>query len=194
MKSIIKVCVWILIVVVPIIIFTFNIGNVKHHLYDTFQNNVSINKKSSEFNDFISRQRSRETESFGEYKNKQLSSEGKHYGIDYGVPEDTKVKAVTHGTVTRTFDNEFGGKVLQIAEANGQYHQWYMHLNKYKVKVGDTVKPGDVIALSGNTGKQTTGPHVHFQRMKNGVGNKYAEDPKPFIDKLPDKERSIYEL
>lgn len=194
MNKIVKICVWVLIVVVPIIIFTFNIGNVKQHLYETFQNDVSIDKKESEFSNFVSNRQSRETESFGEYQDNQLSSEGKHYGIDYGVPEDTKVKAVTHGTVTRIFSNDLGGKVLQIAESNGKYHQWYMHLNDYKVKVGDKVKPGEVIALSGNTGEQTTGPHIHFQRMKDGVGNSYAEDPKPFIDKLPDKERSIYEL
>ncbi|MBU5909591.1 M23 family metallopeptidase, partial [Vibrio cholerae O1] len=41
----------------------------------------------------------------------------------------------------------------------GEYHQWYLHLDKYNVKVGDRVKAGDIIAYSGNTGKQTTGAH-----------------------------------
>ena len=40
-----------------------------------------------------------------------------------------------------------------------------MHLNDFKVTQGQ-VKAGDVIALSGNTGEQTTGSHLHFQRMK----------------------------
>ena len=56
--------------------------------------------------------------------------------------------------------------MLQITESNRNYYQWYMHLNDYKVKEGDAVKPGQVIALSGNTGKQTTGPHLHFQECK----------------------------
>ena len=55
--------------------------------------------------------------------------------------------------VTRIFNNELGGKVLQIAEDNGEYHQWYLHLDKYNIKVGDRVKAGDIIAYSGNTGK-----------------------------------------
>lgn len=136
--------------------------------------------------------RSRETETFGEYQYSDF--DGKHYGIDYDLPEDTPVKAVTDGVVTRTFNNKLGGKVIQIQEDNGRYHQWYMHLNTFKVAKGDRVNVGDTIALSGNTGEQTTGSHLHFQRMKDGVGNQFAIDPKSFIDKLPNGEKSLYEL
>ena len=69
-----------------------------------------------------------------------------------------------------------------------------MHLNRYEVKAGDTVSPGDVIAQSGNTGEQTTGPHLHFQRMKGGIGNRFAEDPEPFIHQLPHQQRSLYRI
>lgn len=135
---------------------------------------------------------SRITETFGKYQHSPF--DGKHYGIDFALPKGTPIKAPTNGKVTRIFNNELGGKVLQIAEDNGEYHQWYLHLDKYNVKVGDRVKAGDIIAYSGNTGIQTTGAHLHFQRMKGGVGNAYAEDPKPFIDQLPDGERSLYDL
>ncbi|SCT66786.1 peptidase family M23 [Staphylococcus aureus] len=135
---------------------------------------------------------SRITETFGKYQHSPF--DGKHYGIDFALPIGTPIKAPTNGKVTRIFNNELGGKVLQVAEDNGEYHQWYLHLDKYNVKVGDRVKAGDIIAYSGNTGKQTTGAHLHFQRMKGGVGNAYAEDPKPFIDQLPDGERSLYDL
>ncbi|MCY1564546.1 M23 family metallopeptidase [Staphylococcus pettenkoferi] len=135
---------------------------------------------------------SRETETFGEYRNDRLK--GKHYGIDYALPKKTPVKAATDGEVTRIFTDKLGGKVLQIAETDGQHHQWYMHLHDYNVEVGDHVKAGDIVAYSGNTGKMTTGPHLHFQRMNGGVGNRYAEDPATFVDQLPDGEESLYDL
>lgn len=137
----------------------------------------------------------RKTHGFGTY-NHNLSFDGdnRHYGNDYRLPENTPVLAPTKGTVTRTFKNRLGGNVLEIREDNGQYFQWFMHLNEFKVKAGDTVSPGDVVALSGNTGEQTTGPHLHFQRMNGGIGNRFAEDPDDFIDQLPDQQRSLYKL
>ncbi|ARJ50615.1 M23 family metallopeptidase [Staphylococcus lutrae] len=137
----------------------------------------------------------RKTHGFGTYNhNLSFNGDARHYGNDYRLPENTPILAPTHGTVTRTFDNDLGGHVLEIREDNGQYFQWFMHLNAFKVKVGDTVKPGDVIALSGNTGQQTTGPHLHFQRMNGGVGNRFAEDPDPFVEQLPKQQRSLYQL
>ncbi|WP_059107874.1 M23 family metallopeptidase [Staphylococcus auricularis] len=135
---------------------------------------------------------SRETETFGEYE--YADFDGKHYGIDYALPRKTPIKAAADGIVTRTFKDKLGGNVLQIAEDDGKHYEWYMHLSEYKVETGDEVKRGDVVALSGNTGEQTTGPHLHFQRMKGGVGNKYAEDPADFVDQLPDGEKSLYDL
>ncbi|EHJ08042.1 M23 family metallopeptidase [Staphylococcus simiae] len=185
---------YILSIVMIVVIF----GSIYHYKDDIQQwwkqlehhNEATISKEDKGWQRMFNG--SRQTESFGEYKYNDFDS--KHYGIDYAIPKDTPIKAVTNGTVTRTFDNQLGGKVLQIAEDNGQYHQWYMHLNRYNVKEGDHVKAGDVIAYSGNTGEQTTGPHIHFQRMKGGVGNAYAEDPESFIKQLPNGERSLYDL
>ena len=81
---------------------------------------------------------------------------------------------------------------MQIVEEDGVHHQWYMHLNEFKVEPGEKVKAGKIIALSGNTGSQTSGPHLHFQRMKGGVGNEYAENPRKFIESLPNGEESLY--
>ncbi|NJI02786.1 M23 family metallopeptidase [Staphylococcus agnetis] len=137
----------------------------------------------------------RETHGFGTYANGlKFNGDNRHYGIDYHLPENTDILAATDGTVTRTFKNQFGGNVLEIQESNKRYYQWYMHLNTFKVKPGDVVKAQDVIAQSGNTGKQTTGPHLHFQRMKDGIGNRYAENPAAFIESLPHGQRSLYRL
>ncbi|EHS7155937.1 M23 family metallopeptidase [Staphylococcus pseudintermedius] len=160
--------------------------------YDAIQHETS-NKYHTLSDSFFNQDR--KTHGFGTY-NRDLSFNGdnRHYGNDYRLPEDTSVLAPTNGTVTRTFKDKLGGNVLEIREDNGQYFQWFMHLNEFKVKAGDTVAAGDVIALSGNTGEQTTGPHLHFQRMHGGVSNRFAEDPDDFVDQLPDQQRSLYRL
>lgn len=109
----------------------------------------------------------RKTHGFGTYsRGLSFNGDDRHYGVDYRLPKDTRVLAATDGQVTRTFQDEYGGNVLEIKEANQPYYQWYMHLNEFNVRAGDVVKAGDIVALSGNTGSQTTGPHLHFQRMK----------------------------
>jgi len=190
-KNTIKTIVLLIIIIVPLTLLIINIDDIQDSMNKTFTEESSNETDEDNGNSFsMLFDGSRETETFGEYERSNF--DGKHYGIDYHLPEDTPIKAASDGTVTRTFNNELGGKVLQISEANGQYHQWYMHLNDFKVEEGDKVQAGDVVALSGNTGEQTTGAHLHFQRMNGGVGNTYAEDPKSFIEKLPDGEKSLY--
>lgn len=192
-KNTLKTIVLLIIIIVPFIFLMMNMDYIQKSINENFSeisNQNNTNERSTSYTDFFDR--SRETENFGKYEFSGF--DGKHYGIDYDLPEDTPVKTATDGKVTRTFENDLGGKVVQIAETNGQYHQWYMHLNQFKVKVGDNVQAGEVIALSGNTGEQTTGSHLHFQRMNGGIGNDYAEDPKDFVENLPDGEKSLYEL
>lgn len=140
-------------------------------------------------------QQDRETHGFGTYNN-NLSFDGddRHYGIDYRLPVGSDVLAPTNGTVTNIFTDDLGGKVLEVQETNGQYFQWFMHLSDYNVNVGDTIEAGEVIAQSGNSGEQTTGPHLHFQRMKGGASNKFAEDPAEFVEQLPEGQQSLYRV
>lgn len=160
--------------------------------YDSMQSGTS-NKYRTSTQSFFNQDR--KTHGFGTYnRNLSFNGDNRHYGNDYRLPEDTPILAPTDGTVTRTFEDQLGGNVLEIAEDNGRYYQWFMHLNDFKVKAGESVTAGDVVALSGNTGEQTTGPHLHFQRMHGGVGNRFAEDPDDFIDQLPDQQRSLYRL
>ncbi|WP_245339346.1 M23 family metallopeptidase [Staphylococcus sp. GDX8P54P] len=178
MKHLIKIAITILVCVSIGIFVTYVIREI-----DDQSSHMSLNRDG------------RLTHGYGTY-NHGLEFEGndRHYGNDYDLPEDTEVLAATDGVVTKLFEDELGGKVLQISESNGQYHQWYMHLNDFKVTQGQKVAAGDVIALSGNTGEQTTGSHLHFQRMKGGIGNDYAEDPQPFIEQLPEEEESLFNI
>ncbi|NWK85110.1 M23 family metallopeptidase [Staphylococcus sp. GSSP0090] len=195
MKNIVKWIVLLIIIIIPMTWLILNINDIKENMNETFteQNqdkDENEDERDSAFSKFFDG--SRETENFGEYEFSEF--DGKHYGIDYHLPEDTPIKAAADGKVTRTFNDDLGGKVVQIAESNGTHHQWYMHLNDFKVEVGDTVKAGDTIALSGNTGEQTTGAHLHFQRMNGGVGNDYAIDPKEYVEGLPKGEESLFEV
>ncbi|HHW02052.1 MAG TPA: M23 family metallopeptidase [Thermoanaerobacterales bacterium] len=83
-----------------------------------------------------------------------------HHGVDIGVPEGTAVYAVRDGTVERVSENKTYG--INITLKSGMYEIRYAHLSGVLVDEGDSVKKGDIIARSGNTGK-STGPHLHFE-------------------------------
>lgn len=83
-----------------------------------------------------------------------------HNGIDLAVPSGTPVKSPMAGVVESTPSGGAGGNEIIIKHING-YKTGYAHLKEALVKKGYQVKQGDVIALSGNTGK-STGPHLHF--------------------------------
>jgi len=88
-----------------------------------------------------------------------------HEGIDIGLPIGRKVKAAAKGKVI--FSNVHGGygKVVIILHSRG-YVTIYAHNSKLLKKEGASVKQGEIIALSGNTGKSIS-PHVHFEIRKN---------------------------
>ncbi|MEU8678914.1 M23 family metallopeptidase [Streptomyces sp. NPDC048560] len=90
----------------------------------------------------------------------------KHSGQDFAVPIGTKVEAAHAGTVVKAGPNGGGdgpayGNAIVIKHSNGKYSQ-YAHLSKINVNIGQTVKTGQKIALSGNTGN-SSGPHLHFE-------------------------------
>lgn len=89
-----------------------------------------------------------------------------HQGIDWAVPRGTAVYASSGGTVTKAGWGSGYGYVVYIRHPNG-WETRYAHLNKVLVSAGQTVKQGQKIALSGNTGR-STGPHLHFEIRANG--------------------------
>ncbi|WP_327325295.1 M23 family metallopeptidase [Streptomyces sp. NBC_01210] len=107
----------------------------------------------------------------------------KHSGQDFAVPVGTQVKAAHGGVVVKAGPNGGGdgsayGNAIVIEHANGQYSQ-YAHLSKIDVGVGQTVKTGQDIARSGNTGN-SSGPHLHFEiRTTPNYGS--AVNPVAFL-------------
>lgn len=89
-----------------------------------------------------------------------------HAGVDFAGKEGSDVIAVASGVVTWASSRYGYGKLVEINHGNG-YKTRYAHSAELKVKVGDIVRKGDVIALMGSSGR-STGPHVHFEVYKNG--------------------------
>lgn len=89
-----------------------------------------------------------------------------HKGVDWAVPTGTAVFASCGGTVERAGWGSGYGYVVYINHSDGRQTR-YAHLSKVLVKAGQTVKQGERIALSGNTGV-STGPHLHFEILING--------------------------
>ncbi len=89
-----------------------------------------------------------------------------HAGVDFAGKQGSDVVAVASGIVTWA-SNRYGyGKLVEINHGNG-YKTRYAHGHEIKVKLGDVVRKGDVIAAMGSSGR-STGPHVHFEVYKNG--------------------------
>lgn len=89
-----------------------------------------------------------------------------HEAIDWGTPTGTPVYASSGGTVVRAGWIGSYGNAIFIDHPDGRQTR-YAHLSKILVSVGQKVKQGEKIALSGNTGV-TTGPHLHFEMRING--------------------------
>ena len=91
-----------------------------------------------------------------------------HNGIDLDLSLGSPVTSVRSGTVIRIAYSDTGyGLQVAINHGNG-FVTLYAHLKNVLISEGDIVTQGDIIAESGNTGK-TTGPHLHFEVILNGV-------------------------
>lgn len=90
-----------------------------------------------------------------------------HSGVDLKAAEGVPVKATNNGAVVLTDDCFFGG-VSVIIDHGGGIHSMYFHLSKPLVNTGQMVKKGDIIGLSGSSGR-VTGPHLHFGVRLDGA-------------------------
>lgn len=121
---------------------------------------------------------------------KKLGLDG-HNGIDFRAKKGCPVLASHSGKVLEASTDTSGGKQVILFNKEGHFKTIYYHLLSFNVKTGDTVKEGQAIGKADNTGKYTTGDHLHFglkMTDKNGdainLDNGYrgAIDPAPFFE------------
>jgi murein DD-endopeptidase MepM/ murein hydrolase activator NlpD len=101
-----------------------------------------------------------------------------HQGVDFATGvTGVEVSSVASGVVTFAGERSGYGRVVEINHGNG-YESLYAHNQEILVNSGDIIKKGQVVALSGNSGR-STGPHVHFEIHKNGR----VIDPASYINR-----------
>ncbi len=91
-----------------------------------------------------------------------------HLGVDILAPQNTPIKAVRDGVVFMSEYTNSNGNVVGLQHDNNLV-TFYKHNSQLLKKVGDRVKAGEAIAIIGNTGKLTSGPHLHFELWHEGV-------------------------
>lgn len=100
-----------------------------------------------------------------------------HFGIDIAAKKNENIKAVLEGTVVLASFTPETGNVIAIQHKDNIL-SFYKHCSALLKKAGSFVRAGEVIAVVGNTGEYTTGPHLHFELWMNGS----AVDPEEFIN------------
>lgn len=98
-----------------------------------------------------------------------------HEGLDFGAPVGTQIMVIGDGIVTFAGPNGGYGIMVKVEHPNGIASE-YGHMSKASVTVGQVIKQGTVVGLSGNTGN-STGPHLHLNVKVNGA---YV-DPATFL-------------
>lgn len=126
-----------------------------------------------------------------------------HNGTDFATPTGTKVFSTGDGTVARVGNHPFAGRYVDI-QHGGQYKTRYLHLHRVLVRRGETVRRGQAIALSGNTGR-STGPHLHFElhvhgrpvnpmRAKIPISRSVSKKDKPLFAKKVTEQTQLLDL
>lgn len=100
-----------------------------------------------------------------------------HFGIDIVAPKNEAVKSVLRGTVIFAEWTVETGYVIQVQHENN-LTSIYKHNSDLLKKVGEEVRAGEAIAIVGNTGELTSGPHLHFELWQEGV----PLDPANYIN------------
>lgn len=130
----------------------------------------------------------------GRRKHPVLGYTRAHKGVDFRAPTGTPIPAAGAGRVVARSFNRGHGNFVKIRH-NGSYETLYAHMSRFAkgVTVGTTVRQGQIIGYAGSTGL-STGPHLHYEIIKNGkhvnpmtvklpaISNLGAADKKKFLE------------
>ncbi len=150
-----------------------SIDNLEFNKTDKYVNPVELEetKKTKELNRLIFRPPVKGVISA------EFDIEKKHYGIDIIAAKNTPIVAAMEGKVINAdWTVETGNTIFIQHDQN--IVSAYKHNSALLVKTGDRVKTGQAIAIIGNTGKLTDGPHLHFELWYDGQ----AVNPQNFVD------------
>ncbi|WP_442265963.1 peptidoglycan DD-metalloendopeptidase family protein [Tenacibaculum sp. ZS6-P6] len=152
----------ILIPIISICLLSFNQDDFNNNLPVIITDNNSIpsifpiqNKTVSDI-----------TSHFGKLRKFGKKSEAKiHQGIDIRAAIGTPIVATADGIISYASYKGNWGNLIVVTHTNG-YETWYAHLNSFKLKKGKSVKKGEVIGFTGDTGL-SKGPHLHYEVKHN---------------------------
>ena len=99
-----------------------------------------------------------------------------HYAIDVAVEIGSAVRSIGDGYVIMADYLNDGGQVIAVAHAGG-FLSVFKHNSRLLKQVGDRVRDREAIALTGNSGEITSGPHAHFELWHNGL----AQNPRTYV-------------
>lgn len=105
-----------------------------------------------------------------------FSMDKKHYGVDISAQKNTAIKAVADGFVIASDWTLETGNTIAVQHTNNVV-SFYKHNSSLLKKTGDKVKVGEAIAIIGNTGEHSSGPHLHFELWKDGK----AVNPQEYV-------------
>ena len=110
------------------------------------------------------------------YLTRGFDARSGHYAIDIATEEGTVVRSIGDGYVIFSDWTHEGGYAIAVQHSDG-YVSVYKHAKQLLKRIGDRVRNREAIALSGNSGEITTGPHLHLEIWQNGL----AQDPRYFF-------------
>jgi len=115
-----------------------------------------------------------------------------HKGVDFRAPTGTPIPAAGAGRVIARSFNRGHGNFVKIRH-NGTFETLYAHMSKFAkgVNVGTVVRQGQIIGYAGSTGL-STGPHLHYEVIKNGVHVNPMTVKLPAIDNLDANNKRLF--